>query len=355
MGSSELPSLTALRGIAALFVVIFHLSMFLVPGAHLVDLAPWLGKGYLSVDLFFLLSGFVIAHVYGNRLATMPDARRFLRARIARLYPLHLVTLAAIGLGVLLFPFPSSDPAYRWPQFPLAALMLQNWYDVGCWNYPAWSIGNECVAYVVFVFASRSLLHGRWPVQVALVCAATVVLVCASNGGDLDVYVQLPALLRAIAEFTLGVLLYRAWRGRPAMVRRSARLMLLPALVLALTVPFDAMWLPVFAAALILAVEAKGVLATALNVGPLIWLGNLSYSIYMWHAPVHIALTAVLARLGIDAYTLPPRPALLLVAVALALIFAIASAGYRWVERPARRAINASPRLSGLVRVGGVP
>jgi hypothetical protein len=100
-----LAALTPLRGIAALLVVVFHAGIFIGP---LVDPAAsgLIGHGWLWVDFFFVLSGFILTHVYGGYFqekVTWSSYKKYLLARFARVYPLHLVTLgAAVALAVLL-------------------------------------------------------------------------------------------------------------------------------------------------------------------------------------------------------------------------------------------------------------
>jgi peptidoglycan/LPS O-acetylase OafA/YrhL len=96
----DIPALTGLRGVAALWVVAYHLREASANGGTgLFDFGPadaLIAHGYLGVDLFFVLSGFIIRHVYGCWFAEQvrpQDCVRFLRYRIARLYPVHIVTL----------------------------------------------------------------------------------------------------------------------------------------------------------------------------------------------------------------------------------------------------------------------
>ena len=103
MRVEHLPSLTPLRGIAALWVVVFHFC-WRFPNAQPGDYGV-VREGYLAVDMFFVLSGFVISHVYKESFAKECTARRysdFLKARIARIYPLHLVMLMVFLAAVAL-------------------------------------------------------------------------------------------------------------------------------------------------------------------------------------------------------------------------------------------------------------
>ena len=97
-GEAQLQSLTPLRGIAALWVVLYHYAVIYFPSLHPQTYTQLLGKGYLAVDLFFILSGFVLAHVYREAFTQEVSGNylKFLFARIARLYPLHLFVLALV-------------------------------------------------------------------------------------------------------------------------------------------------------------------------------------------------------------------------------------------------------------------
>ena len=116
--ATRIPSLDGLRGIAALAVVAFHFNIFFLPQAGL----PFVSHAYLAVDLFFLISGFVMAHVYGRELSSDRRAHwlKFAIARFARIYPLFaLTTLAVIIVAIL------SDIRPRFILFSGRSLALQ--------------------------------------------------------------------------------------------------------------------------------------------------------------------------------------------------------------------------------------
>src|SRR4051812_31468696 len=127
--TDELLPLTALRGIAAWWVVLFHLRLFLVPYLPAGAIAV-LARGNLAVDLFFLLSGFVIHLNYAERVTPDPaSVGDFLFRRFARIYPLHLLVLlgfaAYYGAALLLgsSTLESSRPGY----FLASLFLVQNW------------------------------------------------------------------------------------------------------------------------------------------------------------------------------------------------------------------------------------
>jgi peptidoglycan/LPS O-acetylase OafA/YrhL len=95
---SIIPALTGIRGIGAVWVMPYHLF----PGNW-----PIIGRGYRGVDLFFILSGFILTYVHWKDFDggySLSKYRRFLLLRLARIYPLHIIVLIAFGVAVLLLP-----------------------------------------------------------------------------------------------------------------------------------------------------------------------------------------------------------------------------------------------------------
>ena len=134
---TELRALTSVRGIAAWLVVLFHIRESI---AGLPDAAEAvLAKGYLAVDFFFLLSGFVIWMRWSERLRSSGANRipEFLQRRIARIWPLHLFMLAAgLCLALALRVTGRDTPQFPLAELPLHAVLLQNWGFTGAlsWN-----------------------------------------------------------------------------------------------------------------------------------------------------------------------------------------------------------------------------
>jgi peptidoglycan/LPS O-acetylase OafA/YrhL len=153
----QLQSLTSLRGLAALWVVLYHYSTVYFPRLDIGDYSNLIAKGYLAVDLFFMLSGFVMTHVYYRAFSESitQNYRNFLVARIARLYPLHLLVLflflaTALTSQLLLYMRTGLfhgiplEGARSMGAFAANLFMLQG-LAAGelSWNYPAWSISIE--------------------------------------------------------------------------------------------------------------------------------------------------------------------------------------------------------------------
>src|SRR5271170_4129104 len=120
----RIPSLDGLRGIAAIAVVGYHYNIFFLPQARL----PFLGRAYLAVDLFFLLSGFVLAHVYGRELASnwRSHWQKFAMARFARIYPLFALT-TIVMVTIHLSGTPLRLVLFSVRSLTLQPFLLQQW------------------------------------------------------------------------------------------------------------------------------------------------------------------------------------------------------------------------------------
>jgi len=168
-----LVGLTGLRGYAALWVVLSHTSFtdaLLYPlgkrlGWRLAD--GFIRHEHLAVDLFFMLSGFVLTHVHRRDFdaAVLPrDTWRFLCLRLARIYPLHLIALC---LTAVAWHFTPDAPTGDVPSFVLQVLLMGSWgFTVGeTWNLPGWSLSSEWLAYLVFpliALATAQVRKPRW-------------------------------------------------------------------------------------------------------------------------------------------------------------------------------------------------
>src|ERR1700739_1220068 len=161
--TSRIPSLDGLRGIAAVGVMIFHFNYFFPPQAALFSMLPFmrpiLEHAYLGVDLFFLISGFVMAHVYGPKLTLNWRAhwREFAIMRFARIYPLFALTTLVIVVAHALAHIPLAGISFSSRSLVLQPLLLQEWGGLS-WNYPSWSVGTEAAAYTFFVFSAGTVV-----------------------------------------------------------------------------------------------------------------------------------------------------------------------------------------------------
>lgn len=365
----HLHSLTPLRGIAALWVVLYHYSFQYFPNLHPDRYTHLVQKGYLAVDLFFMLSGFVLTHVYHDSFSRSVADKywSFLKARIARLYPLHLAVLLLFVATALTFRAVEYAATGSFPAIPLKGaesvgalvanlFMLQGLHaSMLSWNYPAWSISLEFMAYLVFPFALPWVWRSAARTQVLLAAGAFATLaLLAWTSRDLNQWDGPQTLLRCLPEFLLGSLLYSAYRGGLASRLLSgdlalAGLALAILLLLHLGGP-DLMAVPLFALLILAAVANRGRAAAALNVRPLVWLGDVSYSLYLIHGFVEYATTQLLGQgLGIhDRKALPGDWSMALLVAMVTVCLLLAGPAYRRIEVGGRRYLREGPVLSWL-------
>lgn len=326
---ARLARLDGLRGLAACGVAFgYHGANLLAPGGLPGEgqLAPlgWLRSwGWTLVDLFFVLSGYIFAHVYlmAGSLARPGGMADFAVARIARLWPLHLVLLLAIAL------IDWGNPANTPGAFVAHLLLVQAWYQpfAAAFNEPTWSISVELFCYAVF---ARMAAAG--PRVLGLAAAAAIgwgLIYLALNGqpggpwsGD--------DFARGLLGFFLGTALWHAraglaWVGWPVLV-----------LVLGTGLLIDMRGASALFPLTLLAWPAALLLALRLPVmeGPMmVWLGDRSYAIYLIHMPV---ILAVLHQFG------PVARGLGLLALTAALTLGLSELSFRLIEAPGRKAIR---------------
>jgi peptidoglycan/LPS O-acetylase OafA/YrhL len=341
----DLRALTSLRFLAALWVVLFaawpHLDASFVPNA--------VTRGYLGVEVFFVLSGFILSHVYleaaGEKRFTWGG---FLWARVARVYPLHLVTLfGMIGLGVAatVAGIVVSDSLLDWRSLPAHLTLTHAWglASGASFNHPSWSISAEWFAYLSFpAFAFVAWRLRERPIVAVAAAAALALAIYAVfeplAGFSLTEATFRWGALRIVPCFMLGCALYLLHRRGPLPHAGWIALACGAGVVLAASLR---LWDPIvvlLAGGLILALgsvgnERAGLLSSRAGV----YLGEISYSVYMVCAPVLLLGVNVAARLtGADDKRLH-------VIVWLAVIAAIpvaAALTYHLVERPARKALR---------------
>jgi len=348
-----------MRGIAAWFVVFFHIRFALGlpdPEAHL------LARGYLAVDFFFLLSGFVIWMTWSERirsggLAAVPG---FLRRRIARVWPLHLVMLGfGVAIAAALELTGRGSAQFPWHELPLHVLLLQNWGFTPqlTWNDPAWSISCELAAYLLFPLLALAIDWRRMPswAVIAAIAALLALLhgIFASRGAwALGQEITRLGLIRCLLEFAAGTAvaaLWLRWRDAwrvPAWV--SGGIALAFAIGWAAGLP-ETLAAPALFAALLLALALTSARrGNPLEAGWIHYLGEISYATYLSHYLLWFAFKLAFVH---DANAVPWP----LVVGFLALVLLASVALYHLVERPAQKWINTLKFLPQLAGGGGPP
>jgi peptidoglycan/LPS O-acetylase OafA/YrhL len=350
----KLNALTSLRFFAAAAIVYLHFSGSLLPTVT----SAILGQG---VSYFFVLSGFVLTYVYPS-LTTWRARRAFLVARIGRIWPAYV---AAIGLTLLLAGPTFYDEAF-FTNLVVNLLMLQAWNPVDGMapsiNGPSWSISTELGLYIAFMFLIRNF-ERRWLLALlisAIITGSMIVYGLAFNIGWATS--NLPAVTGQsllyefppgrLFEFTAGMcmaLLYRKYR-----ISERLGLLAITAIevaVIALAV-FYSVWardlqviwyneftiylglsavVPACISIYVFANEA-GLVSRLLTLAPFVLLGEISYSVYLFHVPVGRYLI------------LTKNPAILpdwsLLVFCLLCILVLSYASWALYETPARNAIR---------------
>ncbi len=317
---TDLKTLTSLRFFAAFWVVAFHLRLRVDPEQRWA--LDFIDNGARGVDFFFILSGFVILHVYEGEFSR----QRFLTKRFARIYPLHaLMTLIFIARAVA----GGDAPDGVWQ-----SLLLVHAFDTTdglVLNGVSWTLSAEMFAYLLFALVP---LRQTW--LIAMTCLVTFLGAHQlSLSLDKTAFVHLTwdyGAVRILPLFVLGMLLRRLTplvSEKQAVAAGIVGIGLLgwigsmPNVGYAVLVPF--MFLIVAGARL----SNRQMVS---NSEPLVYLGEISYSTYMIHVLVITASFDLLPRLGIAT----PHWAVICLAV-----LALSSASYHLIEVPARRWINA--------------
>lgn len=355
----NLKPLTTLRIFAAAWVVLYHYWPLLVAGAR----PGAVEKGYLGVELFFVLSGFILSHVY---LQSFGEKRfsygSFLWARLARIYPVHLAVLAGLALliaGASAAGFEAGDNVVVWSSLPAQLLLLQAWGlgQGGGWNHPSWSISAEWFAYLAFPAFAMVF----WPLRarpwIATALAALLVVVLnlvfpLFAGHPLTEATTAWGALRIVPCFALGCAVYLLWRNGAVTSPVGAKAItgaLLVAIAAGAAFAIPDLFMVLLFGGLILALASLASTGSNLMGSKLgVYLGEVSFAVYMVCIPWELVFTRVVgAALGLPDGLLPwPVWALMFAGVIPAAMVV-----HHLVERPVRNAMRAW-EASGF-RIGG--
>jgi peptidoglycan/LPS O-acetylase OafA/YrhL len=339
------PPLTGIRALAALLVLGMHAEQNVPVGLDL--LLPFFARGYLGVDFFFVLSGFIITHVYLASLAS-PNLRTvqiFLWHRFIRLYPVHITVLAGL-VAIVSFVgaagFALNNPQeWQWNDLLLQLALLQAWGVTRSpgWNVPSWSISAEWFAYLLFPLLAPGLMWVRERAIALLIAAAALAamaLLFAMADWTLNTWDGAPALTRVFGEFLCGAALCRA----VALSHELPRGDILGTGAFVAFLFGASAGLQDFALVALLALTILGTstsgghLMRILGSRPFVWLGEISYSVYMVHFPVLIVIRLLWERLGFAEWQ--PAGKIFAFLATVVLVVALAAMLFYVVERPAR-------------------
>ena len=308
----EIKALSGARAFPPLILVLYHFG----EGHHYQN-AFWydalVAKGYLWVEFFFALSGFILVHVYGERAAEFWQGtktyRTFVMTRLARLYPLHLFMLFAIlGLVIGLRALAAHGgyvsiydqpyhPQNTWQGFVASLFLVQAWNILSylSWNGASWFVSVEfllCLLFPLYLFFARGGVVSALLLIVAGALSLNVLALTSGHGLDLTFH---NGIYRGMAGFAIGVglsMLYREAiaRGWGDLPEGLLTLVQVAALLLLLNSIYRSAWahkpqdiyvaLSMNALIFTLAFD-RGIVARALSTGVVLALGEWSYAIYM--------------------------------------------------------------------------
>ena len=376
---SRFYSLDALRGAAALSVVFWHWQHFFYRDGIILPLdrktqplyraaCVLYESGWLAVDMFFTLSGFIFFWLYASAVRSRRvDPWEFFVLRFSRLYPLHLVTLLLVtaglaafhSVGIAAFTYPANDVYH----FILQLFLASNWgFERGMsFNAPIWSVSIEVLLYAVFFVFCR---YWRHPLP------GVVVLIALGFG--LSCFTPFWLQGRGVFSFFIGGLSFLVYRRLS--VSASARLFTVLISVLAvagwIAIVLGHVWRPGFLLPFVATVswhqvESKGLASLANHLPRLLItglvfplslialslletrrpplgrrlapLGDISYSSYLLHFPLEMLFYAAASAMGVAATFFYSDTSLVLFMCALVVL---SFATHRWLEVPAQRRLR---------------
>jgi peptidoglycan/LPS O-acetylase OafA/YrhL len=347
----QLDALTGLRGFAALWVVSLHFeettNQLLPASSHL----NWfMGAGANAVPLFFILSGFILLHTYRDRfeIFSWRGYFNFLGLRLARIYPAYLATLVAMVLLVAIssrIGVPYNHDAYPLRWLLPEALMLHNWVrmppDFFGWNYPDWSVSAEWFAYLFIFPLAVWLVKKISGVKMRLGAA----LIFAFGLCVLEPAVRTEWKLPTVSLLFLAGAFLWEWRRRqvqehgkiPPHLDTLGFALLFVALGCAAKISKFENDTAILLAVLVLILglsRADGIFSRLLATRVCVFLGEISYSIYLVHGIVQRLLKIILPAEKFAADSLPVRAGIVFAESAAVLL--AATLLYFLIEHPAR-------------------
>lgn len=322
---------------------IIRISSFYAPASRQLIEDRTIGLA-LFVDLFFLISGFVIAYVYFDRIGTRKQLATFFQRRVGRLVPLHWLTLAlSIGLYALIAGLGlqvNRPPTFSVECITGTALLVHAIAPCGgvIFNGVSWSISAEIAMYLAFPFFI--VVAKFWkpaPLALAAIAATIIGTAIFESGATLLTYdwTEMSPVARATPSFLLGISLYQ-YRTTMRLVPAADIIMGISLVILAIMMLNGA---PTIASLFMVWIVGALAVAADLKEKPkrifktLSPLGQLTYSIYMWHSLIILILMN-----GIGDKLLHASPALMfaIMVVCYVTILLVSYVSFFYIETPAR-------------------
>lgn len=343
--SGEVRALTGLRGIAAIYVVLFHSqAYFRFPGAVM----PLIRNGYLAVDLFFILSGFVMAMTYAGLFADgfcIKKFKHFLLLRLARIYPLFALMTVVTAILIATVLAGTYDFAEELPRALLFNATLTHVWGLSNSIVPtSWSISTEWLAYLLFPAGIYVALRvsRRWALLGLAVSFATLAAIAYGpvwlaetairhRHGPLDIVSSyaVGTSLRCLASFYIGLV---AYRFRDLIPSRAALPLVFLAILFLWQRGSDLGLIAVFGLLIMALSHDSGPVARALGGRVAYWLGAISYALYLVHDLIQKIIFKSLPAWGVDV----AHHRLFWVVTSLAISIGLAALCHYSFEKPSR-------------------
>lgn len=345
--------LESLRGLAAIMVVLYHSPFYIEqPSPALIS------NSYLFVDLFFVLSGFVMAYAYGDKIRGGMGFGEYLALRLGRLYPLHFFTLMLWVPYILVKQYLYESGFGGTSQLDennlftfTSNLFLVHGLGINdslSWNQPSWSISTEFFAYIVFFATAITVDRAQrlWvPLTLSVVLYGIIFLVIQPDQLKIT-YGH--GFIRCLAAFYLGVFVFRL-RSLGTLDRLSSgslsamEVFAMAAMIIAVSasdIGYPVIVLAILSFALavfVFATRGGGAVSRALDVDLVRKIGVWSFSIYMTHRLIQFGVSNVFEFvLKIDPKVAMGLPSVPLNLAMLVVIIWFSRYTYEWVEKPSR-------------------
>jgi peptidoglycan/LPS O-acetylase OafA/YrhL len=356
-------NLTPLRGFAALMVVVFHFEELLGRFVNAGD-SMFIRKSYLMVDLFFIMSGFIIFHVYNKDFQSNIDKHsfgKFLRARFARIYPLHFFMLL---ISIVIIFITGINPVFNPAAIPTHLFLLQSFgiHKIFTLNVPSWSISAEWWAYMIFPVIVVCLYKRKWLTigcsGILIVAAYSSIMYLLPRTNPFNPSVPVPhnldstfdyGFLRGLAGFLTGVILYTFYQLHHIKnIFKKDILSLLSFIAVIAAMHFginDGLHIPLFALLILSFASNSGYVTKLCNNRVLQYLGDISYSIYMTQLIILFFVPIIIEASGITIPKIADKTfafstGILYCLFILVLSVVFSSLTYYKIEVPLRQWIN---------------
>ncbi len=344
----HLKPLTAIRGVAAFWVFLSHCQWLKATTPFFSRLT---GAGYLGVDVFFILSGFILSYVHIADFVSFSDVhskyKQFLCLRLARIYPLHIFALCIVLVFHItdIFGWPTQDNA---SMFFSNLLLLQStgWFGkVMSWNLVSWSISVEWMLYLLFPLFACAVANKFSGIKCSLLLVLLPIIGWAIyfHVTKVDMTSMFDAgrsMVRGVLDFLLGVGLYNLYRNEflKKMSWDAIAMAVLAAVFLMMECDAEGMkvsdviYITLFAVLVYALAHIRGVARLFFANKAIVYLGTISYSFYMLHWIIAVLFMFHFSWLwGANNFFLTWPFALL-----VGTIMALSSLCYHFVETPAR-------------------